>query len=165
MKKNDWSCAFRFACVPLSPLFMPMTMSSLMVESGVIASPMTMRTSSPRLVVGVASLDCFQVVEVGGRPSPATPTDERGVGITRGCYDLMTSEWMIEAKMEKGQQALDSLQAQLADGDLYTQSAGDELAELLKQEGQLKRELADIESEWLAQQEALDALEADALPL
>ena len=71
----------------------------------------------------------------------------------------------LEAKMEKGQQALDSLQAQLADGDLYTQSAGDELAELLKQEGQLKRELADIESEWLAQQEALDALEADALPL
>jgi ATP-binding cassette subfamily F protein 3 len=71
----------------------------------------------------------------------------------------------LEAKMEKGQQALDSLQAQLADGDLYTQSAGDELAELLKQEGQLKCELADIESEWLAQQEALDALEADALPL
>jgi ATP-binding cassette subfamily F protein 3 len=71
----------------------------------------------------------------------------------------------LEAKMEKGQRALDFLQAQLADGDLYTQSAGDELAELLKQEGQLKRELADIESEWLAQQEALDALEADALPL
>jgi hypothetical protein len=33
------------------------------------------------------------------------------------------------------------------------------LAELLKQEGQLKRELEDIESEWLAQQEALEALE------
>ena len=57
---------FVFACVPLSPLFMPMTMSSLKVESGVIASPMTMRTSSPRLVVGVASLDCCQVLEAGG---------------------------------------------------------------------------------------------------
>jgi len=32
------------------------------------------------------------------------------------------------------------------------------LAELLKQEGQLKRELEDIESEWLAQQEVLEAL-------
>jgi ATP-binding cassette subfamily F protein 3 len=60
--------------------------------------------------------------------------------------------------MEKGQQALESLQAQLADGDLYADSASTELAELLKQEGQLKRELEDIESEWLAQQEALEAL-------
>ena len=68
----------------------------------------------------------------------------------------------LEAKMEKGQQALDALQSQLADGDLYTQSAGDELAELLKQEGQLKRELEDIESEWLEQQEALEALEVAA---
>ncbi|GIS02342.1 MAG: hypothetical protein CM15mP103_08930 [Gammaproteobacteria bacterium] len=55
----------------------------------------------------------------------------------------------LEARLEKGQQALDALQTQLADGDLYTQSAGDELAELLKQEGQLKRELAEIEGEWL----------------
>jgi ATP-binding cassette subfamily F protein 3 len=65
----------------------------------------------------------------------------------------------LETRMEKGQQALESLQAQLADGDLYADSAGNELAELLKQEGQLKRELEDIESEWLAQQEALEALE------
>jgi ATP-binding cassette subfamily F protein 3 len=65
----------------------------------------------------------------------------------------------LETRMEKGQQALKSLQAQLADGDLYADSAGNELAELLKQEGQLKRELEDIESEWLAQQEALEALE------
>jgi ATP-binding cassette subfamily F protein 3 len=68
----------------------------------------------------------------------------------------------LEAKMEKGQQALDALQTQLADGDLYTQSAGDELAELLKQEGHLKRELGEIESEWLEQQEALEALETAA---
>jgi ATP-binding cassette subfamily F protein 3 len=68
----------------------------------------------------------------------------------------------LEARLEKGQQALDALQTQLADGDLYTQSAGDELAELLKQEGQLKRELAEIEGEWLEQQEALEALETAA---
>ena len=103
MKKNKIGHArFVSACVPLSPLFMPMTMSSLMVESGVIASPMTMRTSSPRLVVGVARPDCCQVVEVGGRPSPATPTDERGAGSRRGCYDLMTSEWMNEGNQEWG---------------------------------------------------------------
>ena len=68
----------------------------------------------------------------------------------------------LETKMEKRQQALDALQTQLADGDLYAQSAGDELAELLKQVGQLKRELEDIESEWLAKQEELEALEAGA---
>ena len=68
----------------------------------------------------------------------------------------------LETKMEQGQQALDALQTQLADGDLYTQSAGGELAELLKQEGQLKRELEAIESEWLAKQEELDVLEAGA---
>jgi hypothetical protein len=32
---------------------------------------------------------------------------------------------------------------------------------LLKQEGQLKRELEALESEWLEQQEALEALEAN----
>ena len=68
----------------------------------------------------------------------------------------------LEAKMEKGQEALNALQAQLADGDLFTQSAGEELAELLKQEGQLKRELEDIESDWLAKQEELEVLEAGA---
>jgi len=68
----------------------------------------------------------------------------------------------LEARMEKGQQALEALQTQLADGDLYTQSASEELAQLLKQEGQLKRELEDIESEWLEQQEALEALEVAA---
>ena len=68
----------------------------------------------------------------------------------------------LEARMEKGQQALEALQTQLADGDLYSQSASEELAQLLKQEGQLKRELEDIESEWLEQQEALEALEVAA---
>jgi ATP-binding cassette subfamily F protein 3 len=68
----------------------------------------------------------------------------------------------LEQKIEKGQQSLQTLQAKLADGDLYAQNAGTELADLLKQEGQLKRELEALESEWLAQQEALEALEAGA---
>ena len=68
----------------------------------------------------------------------------------------------LEQKIEKGQQSLQTLQAKLADGDLYAQNAGTELADLLKQEGQLKRELEGLESEWLEQQEALEALEAAA---
>jgi ATP-binding cassette subfamily F protein 3 len=67
----------------------------------------------------------------------------------------------LEQKIEKGQQSLQALQTKLADGDLYAQNAGTELADLLKEEGQLKRELEALESEWLAQQEALEALEAN----
>ncbi|MEL0138445.1 MAG: ATP-binding cassette domain-containing protein, partial [Halieaceae bacterium] len=55
----------------------------------------------------------------------------------------------LEQQIEKGQQSLQTLQAKLADGDLYAQNAGTELADLLKQEGQLKRELEALESEWL----------------
>jgi len=65
----------------------------------------------------------------------------------------------LEQQIEKGQQSLQTLQAKLADGDLYAQNAGTELADLLKLEGQLKRELEALESEWLEQQEALETLE------
>ena len=68
----------------------------------------------------------------------------------------------LEQKIEKGQQSLQTLQAKLADGDLYAQNAGTELADLLKEEGQLKRELEALESEWLEQQEALETLETAA---
>ena len=72
---------------------------------------------------------------------------------------LKKSLRVLEQRIEQGQQSLQTLQAKLADGDLYAQNAGDELAQLLKQEGQLKRELESLESEWLEQQEVLEALE------
>lgn len=65
----------------------------------------------------------------------------------------------LEQRIEKGQYSLQALQTKLTDGGLYGQNASNELAELVKQEGQLKRELADLENEWLEQQEALEALE------
>ena len=68
----------------------------------------------------------------------------------------------LEQRIEKGQQSLQALQAQLADGDLYSENVGTELAELMKQEGQLKRELAAVENEWLEQQEMLEALDTAA---
>jgi hypothetical protein len=45
---------------------------------------------------------------------------------------------------------------------LYSENVGTELAELMKQEGQLKRELAAVENEWLEQQEMLEALDTAA---
>ena len=68
----------------------------------------------------------------------------------------------LEQRIEKGQYSLQALQTKLTDGGLYGQSASNELAELVKQEGQLKRELADLENEWLEQQEALEALDKAA---
>jgi ATP-binding cassette subfamily F protein 3 len=68
----------------------------------------------------------------------------------------------LEQRIEKGQYSLQALQTKLTDGGLYGQNASNELAELVKQEGQLKRELADLENEWLEQQEALEALDKTA---
>jgi ATP-binding cassette subfamily F protein 3 len=75
---------------------------------------------------------------------------------------LKKSLRQLEQRIEKGQQSLQALQAQLADGDLYSENVGTELAELMKQEGQLKRELAAVENEWLKQQEMLEALDTAA---
>ena len=75
---------------------------------------------------------------------------------------LKKSLRQLEQRIEKGQQSLQALQAQLADGDLYSENVGTELAELMKQEGQLKRELAAVENEWLEQQEMLEALDTAA---
>jgi ATP-binding cassette subfamily F protein 3 len=115
----------------------------------------------------VLSANPAETPKPAAQPAPATEDAgdrkarrQASAGRRAQLQPLKKAIRQLEAKMEKGQQALDALQSQLADGDLYTQSAGDELAELLKQEGQLKRELEEIESEWLDQQEALEALEA-----
>ena len=75
---------------------------------------------------------------------------------------LKKSLRQLEQRIEKGQQSLQALQRKLADGDLYHENAGSELAELLKQEGRLKNEVAELENEWLEQQAALEALEEAA---
>ena len=75
---------------------------------------------------------------------------------------LKKSLYALEQRIEKGQQALQTLQTKLSAGDLYAQNASEALADLLKQEGQLKRELAELENGWLEQQEALEALEEAA---
>jgi len=75
---------------------------------------------------------------------------------------LKKSLRQLEQRIEKGQQSLQALQRKLAEGDLYHENAGSELAELLKQEGRLKSEVAELENEWLEQQAALEALEEAA---
>ena len=65
-----------------------------------------------------------------------------------------------EASIDKAQAELDGLQQQLADNGLYEASRKDELAELLRIEGEVKSRLAELEEHWLGQQEELEAAES-----
>ena len=62
--------------------------------------------------------------------------------------------------MGREEQALATLQEQLADSDLYSEDQRDKLAELLRDEGSCKQRLADLEEQWLALQEELEELES-----
>jgi ATP-binding cassette subfamily F protein 3 len=64
----------------------------------------------------------------------------------------------IERELDLQQQHLTTLQAQLADADLYQASRKEELAGLLKQEGELKRLGDSLEERWLEQQQQLEEL-------
>lgn len=64
--------------------------------------------------------------------------------------------------MEKTQAALDTVEAALADADLYTDEARkDELNAQLAQRGELATRLEELEQQWLAAEEALERLEAE----
>jgi ATP-binding cassette subfamily F protein 3 len=64
----------------------------------------------------------------------------------------------IERDLDRQQQNLAALQEQLADADLYQVTRKEELAELLKREGELKRLGASLEERWLEQQQQLEEL-------
>lgn len=64
----------------------------------------------------------------------------------------------LEKDIEKLQSSLDSVESQLADPSLY-ESPDDKLANLLKQQGQLKSELETTEELWMEKSEELEALQ------
>ena len=66
----------------------------------------------------------------------------------------------LERCIEESEQSLLVLQGRLADGQLYEQSNSEELAQLLREEGAIKLELAALESQWIAEQEKLESMEA-----
>ncbi|WP_413615616.1 ATP-binding cassette domain-containing protein [Halomonas cupida] len=64
-----------------------------------------------------------------------------------------------EQAMEKVQQQLTALEDQLADAELYTDPARkSELTEVLARQAELGAQLADLEQQWLAAEEALEEL-------
>ena len=67
-----------------------------------------------------------------------------------------------EKAMEKAQQSLEKVEEILADPELYTDSARKaELTDALARQADIKARLNDAEAEWLAAEEALEAMEAE----
>jgi len=65
-----------------------------------------------------------------------------------------------EQAIQKKEQQLGALKADLADPGLYEEQQKDALKALLKREGELKAQLEQLETEWLEHQSALEALES-----
>ena len=65
-----------------------------------------------------------------------------------------------ERELTAIEEALAGLQALLADPALYSDGSGEEVADLLQRQGQLKTQAAALEESWLEQQQALEELEA-----
>lgn len=63
-----------------------------------------------------------------------------------------------ERQMSKVETELHTVQALLADSDLYSKTRKDELADLLKREGQFKTQSDELEEAWLEQQDELESL-------
>ncbi|WP_052009644.1 ATP-binding cassette domain-containing protein [Marinobacter sp. ES-1] len=67
----------------------------------------------------------------------------------------------LEARMDQLQQELAGVEQQLADPAIYDDSAKVKLKELLAQQSGLKRELDNVEAEWLDVSETVENLEAE----
>ena len=66
----------------------------------------------------------------------------------------------LEKQMETLQEKLAKLEEELADPELY-QTGGDKLKTLLKQQGELRSQLAETEEEWFIKSDELEALNAE----
>lgn len=65
-----------------------------------------------------------------------------------------------ESEMSKIEEELGAIQEQLGDTELYSPQRKEELADLLKREGELKARSEQLEESWLEQQQALEELES-----
>ena len=63
---------------------------------------------------------------------------------------------LAEQQLEKLHQALSKLELKLADPELYQDNGKEQLKQLIKQQAELKQQLADVEYRWLEASEALE---------
>ncbi|MFK8043377.1 ABC-F family ATP-binding cassette domain-containing protein [Congregibacter sp.] len=64
----------------------------------------------------------------------------------------------LEKRMETIQEQLSNIEAALAEPSIYEQEAKAKLTELLRDQGAYRAELEELESDWLSQQESLEAM-------
>jgi ATP-binding cassette subfamily F protein 3 len=64
----------------------------------------------------------------------------------------------LESTMARTEADMETLQARLADPELYDRARASELSELLKREGQLRQLASEQEDRWLTLQETLESL-------
>ncbi|MEM1110881.1 MAG: ATP-binding cassette domain-containing protein [Pseudomonadota bacterium] len=64
----------------------------------------------------------------------------------------------LEREMQGCEEALEDIRAELSDSSLYEAAPNDQLAALLRREGQSKQKLSQLEEAWLAAQDELDSL-------
>jgi len=69
----------------------------------------------------------------------------------------------VETRMETLRARLDTLDAQIADPDLYADARRAERQSILEERGQAQKTLSELEDQWLEAQENLETLEREAL--
>lgn len=74
---------------------------------------------------------------------------------------LQTKVKQIEGHMQQANDALADIHQQLSDSSIYESTHKQKLTELLRQQGEFQQQLEEAESQWLALQEELEALESD----
>jgi ATP-binding cassette, subfamily F, member 3 len=67
----------------------------------------------------------------------------------------------LDKQIKKDKTELHKIELQLADSDIYEHAKKRELQELLKEQGKVKRNLFDVEEQWLDCQDQLESLEVD----
>ena len=65
-----------------------------------------------------------------------------------------------EAKLAAADTELAELESRLADPDIYTDTRKDELADLLRRQGELRVSATELEERWLTLQASLEELES-----
>ncbi|ARP92590.1 ABC transporter [Bordetella genomosp. 9] len=68
----------------------------------------------------------------------------------------------VDAEMEKARARLQSLDAAIADADLYSDARRAERQQVMTEHGELTKRLGELEEQWFALQEAIEAAEKDA---
>ncbi|APX91622.1 ABC transporter ATP-binding protein [Halomonas sp. 1513] len=100
--------------------------------------------------------------------SEDAPREDRKAA-RRAAAELREKLRPLKKQRDRAEQAMDKIQAQLAaveetlgDAELYTDPARKaELTAALARQGELKSQLDDLEADWLAAEEALEAMEAE----